>query len=317
VAGEDAPSAKIDTSVPHSARIWNYWLGGKDNYPVDREAGDKYREAYPQIVDVARAGRYFLARAVRYLAGEAGVRQFIDVGTGLPAADNTHEVAQRVAPECRVVYVDNDPLVLAHAQALLTSSPEGACGYIGADMRDTERILAGAARTLDVSRPVAVLFIGVLGHVAGYEEARSVVTRLLGALPAGSYLAVKDSAGGQERRAANEEYERTGAVPYFSRTAEQIEGYFAGLDLVPPGVVPVANWRPDPSPFPPAQADSLAGVGRKPLQLLPLIGGQAVLLSQGIPLGGEGLLVACRLAVGSFGRLPEFVVGGLALLAAA
>jgi hypothetical protein len=125
VTDEVEPVPKIDTSVPHSARIWNYWLGGKDNYPVDREAGDRYRAAYPQIVDVARAGRYFLARSVRFLAGEAGVRQFIDMGTGLPAADNTHEVAQRVAPECRVVYVDNDPLVLAHARALLTATPQG------------------------------------------------------------------------------------------------------------------------------------------------------------------------------------------------
>ncbi|MGH3280166.1 MAG: SAM-dependent methyltransferase, partial [Trebonia sp.] len=139
--------------MPHSARIWNYWLGGKDNYPVDREAGDKYRETYPQIVDVARTGRYFLARAVRFLAAEAGVRQFIDVGTGLPAADNTHEVAQRVAPECRVVYVDNDPLVLAHARALLASAPQGSCDYVDADMRDTAATLAAAARTLDLTRP--------------------------------------------------------------------------------------------------------------------------------------------------------------------
>jgi hypothetical protein len=261
---EGMPAPKIDTSVPHSARIWNYWLGGKDNYPVDREAGDKYRETYPQIVDAARAGRYFLARSARFRAGEAGVRQFIDVGTGLPAADNTHEVAQRVAPECRVVYVDNDPLVLAHARALLASAPQGSCDYVDADMRDPAAILAAAARTLDLTRPVALLFMGVLGHVAGYDESRAIVGAVLGGVPAGSYLALKESVGVQARVKANEQYERTGAVPYTSRTAAQVEGYFAGLDLVPPGVVPVGDWRPDPSPFPPVQVDSLAGVGRKP-----------------------------------------------------
>ena len=261
---EDGPAPKIDTSVPHSARIWNYWLGGKDNYRVDREAGDKYRETYPQIVDVARAGRYFLARSVRFLAGEAGVRQFLDIGTGLPAPDNTHEIAQRVAPESRVVYVDNDPLVLAHARALLTSAPQGSCDYVDADMRNPASILTAAARTLDLTQPVAVLFMGVLGHVADYEESRAIVGAMLDGVPAGSYLALKESADKQARVKANEQYEQTGAVPYTSRTAAQVEGYFAGLDLVPPGVVPVADWRPEPSPFPVPQADSLAGVGRKP-----------------------------------------------------
>jgi S-adenosyl methyltransferase len=264
VTDEGIPAPKIDTTVPHSARIWNYWLGGKDNYPVDREAGDRYRETFPQIVDVARAGRYFLARSVRFLAGEAGVRQFIDVGTGLPAPDNTHEVAQRVAPECRVVYVDNDPLVLTHARALLAPTPQGSCDYVDADMRDSATILAAAARTLDLTQPVALLFMGVLGHVADYDESRAIVSAMLSGVPAGSYLALKDSVGVQERVKANEQYERTGAVPYVSRTAAQVEGYFAGLDLVPPGVVPVGDWRPDPSPFPPVQVDSLAGVGRKP-----------------------------------------------------
>jgi hypothetical protein len=264
VTDEGAPVPKIDTTVPHSARIWNYWLGGKDNYPVDRAAGDKYRETFPQIVDVARAGRYFLARSVRFLAADAGVRQFIDVGTGLPAPDNTHEVAQRVAPECRVVYVDNDPLVLTHARALLAPTPQGSCDYVDADMRDSAKILAAAARTLDLTQPVALLFMGVLGHVADYDESRAVVSAMLGGLPAGSFLALKDSVGVQARVKANEQYERTGAVPYVSRTAAQVEGYFAGLDLVPPGVVPVGDWRPDPSPFAPVQVDSLAGVGRKP-----------------------------------------------------
>jgi hypothetical protein len=263
VTDDDVPVPQIDTTVPHSARIWNYWLGGKDNYLVDREAGDKYREAYPQIVDIARAGRQFLARAVRFLAAEAGVRQFIDVGTGLPAPENTHEIAQRVAPECRIVYVDNDPLVLIHARALLASVPEGSCDYADADMRDPGAILAAAERTLDLSRPVAVLFIGVLGHVPAYGESRAIVEAVMGGVAAGSYLVLKDSVAGQARLKANEQYEQTGAVPYASRTAEQVAGYFAGLDLVPPGVVPVGDWRPGPGSPTPAQADSLGGVGRK------------------------------------------------------
>lgn len=261
-----APSPKIDTTVPHSARIWNYWLGGKDNYPVDREAGDRYREVYPQIVDTARAGRYFLARAVRYLAGEAGIRQFLDVGTGLPTVDNTHEVAQRVAPECRIVYVDNDPLVLAHARALLTSSAEGVCDYIDADMRDPGAIRTAAARTLDLTRPVALLLMGVMGHISDHDEARRIVGDLLGGLPTGSYLALADSiSSGPAHREAGEQYARTGAVPYQLRTPEQVKDFFTGLTLVDPGVVPIPEWRPDPSPFPPARVNTLGGVGRKAL----------------------------------------------------
>jgi hypothetical protein len=258
------PAPKIDASVPHSARIWNYWLGGKDYYPVDREAGDRYRETYPQIVDTARAGRYFLARAVRYLAGEAGIRQFLDVGTGLPTVDNTHDVAQRVAPECRIVYVDNDPLVLAHARALLTSSPEGACAYIDADMRDPAAILTAAARALDLTRPVALLLIGVIGHISDHDEAHRIVASLLGGLPAGSYLALADSvSSGPTHRQAGEQYAQTGAVPYQLRTPEQVKAFFTGLTLIDPGVVPIPEWRPDPSPFPQPRIDTLGGIGRK------------------------------------------------------
>ena len=266
---EDVPSPKINTAVSHSARIWNYWLGGKDNYPVDREAGDKYRETYPQIVDTARAGRYFIARAVRYLAGEAGIRQFLDVGTGLPTVDNTHEVAQRVAPECRIVYVDNDPLVLAHARALLTSSPEGECDYNDADMRDPVGIHTAAARTLDLTRPVALLLIGVMGHVSDDDEARRIVGGLLDGLPAGSYLVLADStSSGRAHREAGERYAQTGAVAYHLRSPGQIEDFFSGLTLVDPGVVPAAQWRPDPSPFAPVHVDTLGGIGRKPLAAL-------------------------------------------------
>jgi hypothetical protein len=260
---------EIDASVPNSARIWNYWLGGKDNYPVDREAGDDYRALYPEIVDVARASRRFLTRAIRYLAGEAQVRQFLDIGTGLPTADSTHEVAQRVAPEARVVYVDNDPVVLAHARALLTSSPEGATAYVDADLHDPEPILAAARRTLDFTRPIGLMLLGILGHVDDDEEARSVVKRLLEALPSGSYLTVCDGtnviseAGVEAQRLYNE----SGAVPYRLRSPDQIAEFFEGLELVEPGVVSCPRWRPDAAELAagaPAEMDQFAGVARKP-----------------------------------------------------
>ena len=256
---------KIDITVPHSARIWNYWLGGKDNYPVDREAGDAFLEIYPDITVVARAVRSFLARAVTYLAGEAGIRQFLDVGTGLPTADNTHEVAQRVAPPARIVYVDNDPLVLVHARALLASAPEGSCTYIEADVRDPGAILDAAAGALDLGRPVALMLLGILGHVGDDDEARSIVRQLTEALPSGSYLALSDGANtSQARQQAHQRYAQTGAVPYRLRSPEQITAFFDGLDLLPPGVVPVSQWRPDPSPSgPPCQVDTFGGVARK------------------------------------------------------
>ncbi|HET9560310.1 MAG TPA: SAM-dependent methyltransferase [Actinomycetota bacterium] len=266
--GQRTEPPEIDASVPNSARIWNYWLGGKDNYPVDREAGDEYRATYPEIVEVARASRRFLARAVRYLAGEARVRQFLDVGTGLPTEDNTHEVAQRVAPEARVVYVDNDPVVLTHARALLTS-PQRATAYIDADLRDPDAILAAAARTLDLTQPVGLMLLGILGHVDDDEEARSIVRRLLAALPSGSYLTICDgtndiSEAGVE---AQRRYNESGAVPYRLRSAQQIADFFDGLEVVEPGVVPCPRWRPDPADVGgglPAEMDQVAGVGRKP-----------------------------------------------------
>jgi hypothetical protein len=259
------PEPEISTAVPHSARIWNYWLGGTDNYPVDREAGDRYREVYPGIVDTALAARQFMARAVRFLAAQAGIRQFLDVGAGLPAADNTHQVAQRAAPDSRIVYADNDPLVLAHARDLLTSTEQGACAYVHADMREPRTILTAAAGTLDLAQPTAVLLIGVLGHVSDYAEARSIVSGLLDGLPPGSYLALADSiSSGPAHREAGEQYAQTGAVPYQLRTAAEIHGFFAGLEPVAPGVVPIPRWRPDPGPVPPAQVGTLGGVARKP-----------------------------------------------------
>jgi O-methyltransferase involved in polyketide biosynthesis len=267
--GQGTEPPQIDSTVPHSARIWNYWLGGKDNYPVDRAAGDQYREVFPEIVDVARASRQFLTRAVRYLAGEAQVRQFLDIGTGLPTADNTHQVAQRVDPACRIVYVDNDPLVLTHARALLTSTPQGATDYIDADLRDPDKILEAAARTLDFSRPSALMLMGILGHVGDYDEARSIVRRLLDALPPGSYLALNDGTDviSKAFAEAQQRYNESGAAPYQLRSPEQIAGFFDGLELVEPGVVSVPRWRPDLGEAdggPPAEVDAFGGVGRKP-----------------------------------------------------
>jgi hypothetical protein len=259
---DPAAGTGIDTTVPHSARIWNYWLGGKDNYAVDREAGDQYRQIFAGITVVARTSRAFLTRAVRYLAGEAGIRQFLDIGTGLPTADNTHEVAQRVAPESRIVYVDNDPLVLAHARALLTSTPEGACEYLDADIRDPAAILDAAKGLLDFARPVALMLMGIMGHFTD-EEAYPIVSRLLDGLPSGSYFALYDGADTNEAfNEAQRGYNESGAVPYHLRSPEQFARFFEGLDLVEPGVVPVPHWRPDPD-SPPVEIYSYCGVGRK------------------------------------------------------
>lgn len=257
---------RIDASVPHSARIFTYWLGGKDHYPVDREAGERVREAFPGIVDLALAGRQFLGRTVRYLAGEAGVRQFLDVGTGLPTVDNTHEVAQRVAPDARIVYVDNDPLVLLHAQALLASAPAGRTDYVDADLRDPGAILEAASRTLDFSRPVALMLLGILAHIDDYDEARRIVRRLMDGLPPGSYLTVRDGTDTDEAyTAALRGYNASGAVPYHLRTPEQIAGYFEGLALVAPGVVPCPRWRPETAdPWDKPEPALLGGMARKP-----------------------------------------------------
>ncbi|MCO5996224.1 SAM-dependent methyltransferase [Actinoallomurus rhizosphaericola] len=257
---------EIDTTVPHSARIWNYWLGGKDNYPVDRQAGDEFTEIFPGIVDAARAVRHFLARAVRHLAEDVGIRQFLDIGTGLPTVDNTHEIAQRVAPEARIVYVDNDPLVLAHARALLTSTAEGATDYIDADVRDPDRILEAAAETLDFGRPVGLMLMGIMGHLDDRDDPHAIVRRLLDALPSGSHLVLNDGTDADpKRREAHQRYNRGGAVPYHLRSPEEITRFFDGLELLEPGVVPVSQWRPEHSPFGiPPRVETLGGVGRKP-----------------------------------------------------
>ena len=260
--GQQEPD--FDTSVPQTARIWNYWLGGKDNFPVDRAVGDQILEAFPAIVENARASRAFLARAVQYLAGEAGIRQFLDIGTGLPTANNTHQVAQSVAPDARIVYVDNDPIVLAHARALLTSTPEGATAYIDADLHKPEHILKEAAQTQDLTQPVAVMLMGILGHIEDDDEARSIVRRLLEGVPSGSYLTMNDGTDTSEEVVEAARIWNLSANPtYHLRSPERIARFFEGLELVEPGVVSPPQWRPEPGQ-PAAAIDSYCGMGRKP-----------------------------------------------------
>ncbi|MFI2645246.1 SAM-dependent methyltransferase [Streptomyces sp. NPDC018610] len=261
-----AAQQKIDTSVPHSARIWNYWLGGKDNYPVDEEAGDAYTAVFPGIVTIARSSRAFLRRNITYLVAEAGIRQFLDVGTGLPTADNTHEVAQRIAPESRIVYVDNDPMVLTHARVLLYSAPEGATAYVDADVLEPDRILEAAARTLDLTRPVGLILSNILGHIPDYDQARSVVTRLMGALPSGSHLSVNDGSRGIDPvfERAQDAYNDSGAAPYVLRTVDQITSFFDGLELLEPGVVSVPLWRPEGASSGLEPIGEHGGLARKP-----------------------------------------------------
>ncbi|MCX2971568.1 MULTISPECIES: SAM-dependent methyltransferase [Streptomyces] len=257
----DVTSA-IDSTVPHSARMWNYWLGGKDNYEVDRGAGDEIRRLHPGILEYARADRAFLGRAVRHLTGEAGIRQFLDIGTGLPTADNTHEVAQRLAPDARIVYVDNDPLVLTHARALLTSTPEGATDYIDADLHDPEAILRQARKTLDLTRPTAVMLLGVAMFIADTEEAYEVVGRLMDALPSGSHLVLSHTItapGLPDVDEAVRFWNSVGTPKLTQRTPEQVAGFFAGLDLLEPGVVSCTRWRPDVAAVGERDADSAAG----------------------------------------------------------
>jgi hypothetical protein len=263
---ESQPDPGFDTSVSHSARIWNYWLGGKDNYAADREAGDRVAAMLPIIVTQAREDRAFLGRVVRYLAGEAGIRQFLDIGTGLPTADNTHEVAQRVAPDARIVYVDNDPLVLVHARALLTSSQEGACDYIEGDLHDPEKILADARHTLDLDQPVALMLLGILHHVPDTDEAYSIVRRLVSALAPGSFLVINHSTSAVSGAAMEEavhHWNRVGTPSMTLRTVGQISAFFDGLDLLEPGVVSCSRWRPEPGADP-LPVDEFSGVGRKP-----------------------------------------------------
>jgi len=235
----------FDATVPNPARMWNYWLGGKDNFAADRELADRVLEAMPSMPLIARAARLFLIDAVHQLATAHGIRQFLDVGTGLPTADNTHDVAQRVAPDSRIVYVDHDPVVLTHAQALLTSSPEGATDYLQADLRDADTILQGAARTLDLSRPVAVLMIAVLHFIPCADDPYAIVARLMDAVPPGSYLVVAHAASDIAPEASAEmsrRYNEMSSARIIPRSREQVARFFDGLDLLPPGLVPISQW---------------------------------------------------------------------------
>ncbi len=235
----------FDSGVPHIARIYDYWLGGKDNFAADREAAELAMAATPTIVPGVRANRRFLGRAVRYMT-EAGIRQFLDIGTGIPATGNTHEVAQSAAAECRVVYADNDPIVLSHARALLTSTT-GPTAYIDADARDTATILAEAARTLDFSQPVGVMLIAILHCIPDSDDPGGIVTSLLGAAAPGSFLALTHPARDQVAVAVKAETSLTKSIgqKVTFRTRDQVSQFVAGLDLVEPGVVPVQEWRPD------------------------------------------------------------------------
>jgi S-adenosyl methyltransferase len=237
----------IDTSVAHIARVYDYWLGGKDNFAPDREAGDEAIAAYPQLVSSVRANRAFLARTVRYLAGEAGIRQFLDIGTGIPTANNTHEVAQGIAPESRVVYADNDPMVLAHARALLRSAPEGRTAYLDADVRDPDTILRSAADVLDLSQPVAVMLVAILHFVSEDEDPAGIISRLMAEMPPGSSLTithVPSDMHATAMKAMGDRLNRLLAQRSTYRSREQVTKLFEGLELVEPGVVPIQEWRP-------------------------------------------------------------------------
>ena len=258
-------STGIDRRVPHSARMWNYFVGGKDHYQVDRDAAAEVLAVYPGYAIKARTCRHFMFRTVRFLTVEAGVRQFLDIGTGLPTANNTHDVAQGFAPESHVVYVDNDPLVLTQGRSLLTSSPEGVTRFVDADVREPDRILDEARRTLDFEKPIALLMLGVLGHVAEHDEILSIVRRFTDALPPGSYMVQCDGTTTDDSYVkVLDDYNHTAGQPYFPRSHAQVAAYYEGLELLDPGVVPIHLWRPDPEAVGASVAvDESGGVGRK------------------------------------------------------
>jgi trans-aconitate methyltransferase len=257
----------FDTSKAHQARMYDYYLGGKDNYAADRAAADAWLKIDPQMGFTARANRAFLGRAVRYLAGEAGVDQFLDIGTGIPTAGNTHQIAQAITPESRVVYVDHDPVVLAHARALLISSDAGATDYIDADLRDTDTILAQAAELLDFSRPVAVTLVAILHAIPDADDPHAIVARVMDTVPPGSYLAVSHAGSDLiDRKTQDGLTEIAGRMmqmrPHY-RSREQVARFFEGMDLVEPGLARVEEWRPDPGTNQMSRSSLWCAVGRK------------------------------------------------------
>jgi hypothetical protein len=259
--------ARLDTGVAHNARVWNYWIGGKDNYEVDQQVGEHVATMFPLIREIARADRWFLGRAVTFLAGERGVRQFLDIGTGLPTVDNTHEIAQRIAPESRIVYVDNDPIVLAHARTLLTGTPEGATDYVDADVHDPDALLERAALTLDFDRPVAVMLLGILNFVLDTDKARDVVRRVMAAVPSGSHLVLTHPTfdadlGGEGQIPAMRFWNENATPPITARSGEDIAAFFEGLELLEPGLVSCSRWRAEPDS--PAVVPQFGAVAVKP-----------------------------------------------------
>ena len=257
-----------DTAVAHPARVYNYWLGGKDNFEADREVGEKTKAAYPDIVTGVRMQREFLASAVRYLVTQAGVRQFLDIGTGLPVANNTHEVAQSLVPECRIVYVDNDPMVLAHARALLTSTPAGACGYLDADLRETRRVLDAAAGLLDFGQPIAIIMIGILHLIPDSDDPAGIVRQLIDAVPSGSWLAIAHPASdvaADQVASMTRQYNKRVSAAATLRTHAEISALFAGTQTIAPGVVQYHRWLPgETARKTEGEVAAYCGLGRKP-----------------------------------------------------
>ena len=264
-AGDDMP--ELDTQHAHPARVYNYWLGGDDNFPADREAAEQAIAANPGIMTDVRANRAFLVRAVRYLAGERGVRQFLDIGTRLPTAGNTHQVAQEAAPDARIVYADNDPIVLLHARELLSSTPQGACDFLQADLRDTATILKAAARTLDFGAPVALMLLIVLHLIPDADDPYRIVAELMGALPSGSYLVLahpaSDIRAARMAEMTRRVNERMSGPKATMRDRAGITRFFDGLELLDPGVVQPQQWRPQRGTISPPQVTAWCGVARK------------------------------------------------------
>ncbi|MGH3301047.1 MAG: SAM-dependent methyltransferase [Streptosporangiaceae bacterium] len=266
MASSERTTDALDTSVAHIARVYDYLLGGKDNFEADRAAGDAMMRAYPDIADSMRSNRQFLARTVRYLAGDEGIRQFLDIGTGIPTANNTHEVAQSIAPDCRIVYVDRDPVVLIHARALLTSEPEGVTDYIEADIRDPQAILTHAASMLDFSQPIALMVVAILHFVPDEDHPHEIVATLLDALPSGSFLTLSHPGSDVHADApeAARRFNDRAAEQATLRSRDDVMRFFDGLDMVEPGLVQVQDWRPTTPPLAASSTSLWAGVARKP-----------------------------------------------------
>jgi len=260
-------TADLDTAHAHSGRVYDYWLGGKDNFAADRETAEQALAVNPGIAADARANRLFLARAVRFLASECGIRQFLDIGTGLPTASNTHEIAQAAAPDARIVYVDNDPIVLVHAQAMLTSARKGSVAYLDADLRDTQTILREASQILDFGKPIALMLLIILHMIADTDDPYGIVSTLVTDLPPGSYLVLAHPASdirpAKMAEMTKRVNERMSGPKATMRDRAAITRFFDGLELLEPGVVQPQQWRPEPDVTSPSQVTAWCGVAQK------------------------------------------------------